>query len=439
MRPSDSKVQTEDVITARSTLVRKDDAINGLGLLLDPARLLDELRSSMDIGQVENIELNYLRYKPGMNCLARYGLQVNGQQVTAYAKAHGDDAETKIGKSMERAVSNGVLGPGRVVLDDPRVIFSTFPNDAKLVSLQSLIDPGLHRRLLGRIFGSNYQWLDSTPGEALNYKPERRYVTRFTRPDGVSSLIKFHSSGGYARARTISRKLTRNRDSFYPETIGRSKKYRVVAYRWQPGKTLRQLHNEGELTASDLMATARSLAEFHASGSSGLSRTGREALSLRLNAIAEQTGILMPRLKNPAIAMAHRLADWAHSESPPMTPVHGDFYDKQAVVDDGTVRLIDLDSACLGDPVMDLGSYVAHLERLAINRGISAVDVETQKETLVGAYEHLRGDVCRSRLDKHVAMSLFTLIHHPFRDWAHDWPMQTRHLLERVETLFAVD
>lgn len=430
-------MKTENILTARSDLVRRDSAISGLALLLEPARLLAGLQSSLDVGQVENIELNYLRYKPGMNCLARYDLAVDGQRVTAYAKAHGSDARIKIGKSMERPVSDGVLGPGRVVLRDHQVIFSTFPNDAKLVSLQSLSEPRFYRRLLERIFGSNHQWLDSTPGTALNYKPERRYVTRLMRPDGVSSLVKFYSSGGYARARTISRKLTRNRDSFYPETFGRSKKYRVVAYRWQPGKTLRQLHNDGALSTSDLMATAGSLAEFHNSGSSGLSRPGREEVSRRLDAVADQLAILLPPLERPAKTMANRLAEWVQTDTQAVTPVHGDFYDKQVVVNDGEVRLIDLDSACLGDPLMDLGSYVAHLERLAINHGISAEEAEIQREILVGAYERLVGSISRSQLDRHIAMSLFTLIHHPFRDWARDWPVQTRRLLERVEKLYA--
>lgn len=429
-------MQAENILTVRSDLVRRDSGIPGLALLLDPDRLITGLKSSLDVSQVESISLNYLRYKPGMNCLARYELQVGGHSITAHAKALGEDAANKISKSMERPVTDGTLGPGRVILEDQQIIFSTFPNDLKLSSLQCLGDASFRQRLFGRVFGPESPWQSSSLGQALNYKPERRYVVRLTRPDGESALAKFYSGSGYARAREISRKLTVNRQNFYPEAIGRSKKYNVVTYQWQPGKTLRQLTTDGDLSMSDIRATAGSLAEFHASGCSSLSLPGRDEQAGRLNALADQLGVLLPHLEHQAKSMVDRLTGWLQKQSPEAQPIHGDFYDKQVVVDNGSVSLIDLDAACLGTPLTDLGSYVAHMERLAVNHGISAADVEMHKETLVGAYEQLTNSICKDQLDKYIAMNLFVLIHHPFRDWAQDWPTQTRRLLERVESLY---
>ena len=210
----------------------------------------------------------------------------------------------------------------------------------------------------------------------------------------------------------------------------------MVAYHWQNGVTLRSRANEGELCKSDLEATAESLAGFHASGRQGLSPVNLQHQSARLHALAAQLGILLPGLRHRASTLAVNLARWREDQQQVFQPVHGDFYDKQAVVDNGKVSLIDLDAARLGNPLTDLGSYVAHLERLALNHGISAADVETQKETLVSAYEQLTGGICLDQLDKYIAMNLFVLIHHPFRDWAPDWPTQTRRLLERVESLY---
>ena len=234
------KVNADNTLTATSNLVRRDNGIPGLGLLLDPARLLTELSGYLDVDRIDEFTLNYLRYKPGMNCLARYQVITKGHTMYAYAKAHGADAGNKMRKSVERPVINGFLGPGRVVLDASQIIFSTFPNDSKLASLQCFADTVYRERLFHRLFGPDSKWQESTPGEGLNYKPERRYVARLERADGKSALLKFYSDAGYAKARTISRKLGGSRPGFYPEAIGRSKKHNVVAYHWQPGVTLRQ-------------------------------------------------------------------------------------------------------------------------------------------------------------------------------------------------------
>lgn len=428
-------MQAENILKETSDLVRRDSNIPGLELVLNPARLVESLNGQLDISRIEGIKLDYLRYKPGMNCLVRYELRADGNTIHAYAKAHGLDSVNKISKSTERPVIDSFLGPGRVVLTGQKIIFSTFPNDAKLASLHSLNDEGFRRRLFGRMFGSDSAWQDSTFGQILNYKPERRYVVGLERADGEAALAKFYSRGDYAKAHAISRKMNKSHHDFCPETIGRSKKHSVVAYRWQPGTTLRQLSIDGKLSMSDLVATAESLAEFHASSGQGLSLPGLDGQLERLNALADQLGILLPQLARRAKNLAQRLTRWLSTQRPQRQPIHGDFYDKQAVINNGRASLIDLDAAQLGSPLADLGSYIAHLERWAGNHGISVNDVRTQKETLVGAYEKLSGSTCPDQLDCYIALSLFALIHHPFRNWAQDWPVQTERLLTRVENL----
>lgn len=429
-------MQVENTITATSDLLRRDRSIPGLGVILDPAQLLDGLRSQLDIGMVDEIKLDYLRYKPAMNCLARYALKTHGRTICAYAKAHGQDAASKVEKSRERPAINSVLGPGRIILKDQKIIFSTFPNDAKLFNLQCLSDSTYRKRLFTRVFGADSKWRESVLTETLNYKPERRFVTRLQRPDGQEALAKFYTNSGYIKAHTISRKLNRSRFGYCPATLGRSTKYNVVAYEWQPGTTLRQLGICGELSGSDLVATAESLAEFHASACGGLEHPDPGVQAGRLDALAVQLNVLLPQLGERAKSTAQNLANWLGQQTAVRQPIHGDFYDKQAIVNEGRVKLIDLDAACLGNPLLDLGSYIAHLERQAGNHTLSATGLETQKNTLIGAYEQLTSQICMNDLNRYTALGLFTLIHHPFRDWSPDWPAQTERLLERVEYLF---
>ncbi len=435
--PCELNVQAGKTLAATSDLVRRDSNIPGLGLVLDPARLLAALRGQLDISRVDDIKLVYLRYKPGMNCLVRYQLYTDGCTISAYAKAHGEDAASKMSKSMERTVIDGALGPGRVVLEDRQVIFSTFPNDAKLASLRCLSDADYRQRLFSRLFGPDSKWQGSTLGQPLNYKPERRYVVRLTRADGESALVKFYSRSGYAKARTISRRLGGNREGFYPKTLGRSKKHALIAYQWQPGITLRQLSNDGKLDLSDFTAVADSLVEFHGSGRGGLSPLKPGEQNQRLSALAEQAGFLLPHLYQRAKRVAQQLAQWLDSQVPVRQPVHGDFYDKQVIVSAGNVRLIDLDAARLDNPLLDLGSYIAHLERQVSNHAMAVTDAETQIGIFVSSYEKLTGSIDTGQLNKYIALGLFDLIHQPFRDWAADWPEQTDQLLQQVENLFA--
>ena len=252
-----------------------------------------------------------------------------------------------------------------------------------------------------------------------------------------SSDVCSSDLSGFDRARTINRNLSSNRQGFYPQTIGRSKKHAVIAYRWQPGSTLRQLNINGRLSLSDLAAAAKTLAELHASGQDALATVEPALQAVRLSALAELTGFLLPHLSERAARMAQQLAQWLAGQAPVRQPVHGDFYDKQVIVCDGQVRLIDLDAARLDDPLLDLGNYIAHLEKQIHDQGKAVIDAETHKDTLVSAYEKSTGRPCSDQLNRYISLGLFNLIHQPFRDWLADWPLQTELLLDRVETLFA--
>lgn len=436
--PCELNVQAGNTLSATADLVRRDSRIPGLGLMLDPDRLLTSIRGEWDISRVEDIKLVYLRYKPGMNCLARYQLYGDGFTFSAYAKAYGQAATSKMDKSMERADVDCLIGPGRVALEHPQIIISSFPNDAKLTSLQCLSDADYRKRMFNRLFGPNSKWQDSTFDQELNYKPERRYVVHLLNKDGESALVKFYSSGGYAKARKISRKLGGNREGFYPRTLGRSKKHSLIAYHWQPGKTLRQLRIDGVIGLSDLAATAESLAEFHASGRGGLSLLEPADQTLRLSALAEQLGFLLPHISQRAKCVAQQLAQWLESQAPVKKPVHGDFYDKQVILCAGKAGLIDLDAARLDNPLLDLGNYVAHLKRQSNTHLMAVSDIDAQIETLVSSYEALTGSISHEQLSKYIALGLFNLVHQPFRDWVEDWPEQTEQQLEQVESCFAV-
>lgn len=410
-------------------LTRRDMRIPGLSLLLNPDRLADALHARLGKSPIEDIKPGYLRYKPGMNCLARYQIQVGGRWFSAYAKAHGPDRVEKLKKAAERPSVHSVIGPGRLLLENSGVVFSTFPNDAKLPTLLRLQDEASCNRLLERIFQPESGWRGSRIKRVLNYKPERRHVIQVLRADGEAALVKFYTRSGFARARAVR-----------PATscIGESERRGAIAYRWKPGNSLRELAATGELAAEHLAATARELAAFHAGDREGLLRPDSAVEAKKIAALGEQIGFLLPALHKRAMHIATDLIVWLNHQPSLHKPVHGDFYDKQVIVGEGETSLIDFDGARLDDPMVDLGSYRAHLEYRAISDGMRASAADQQWQTLASAYEQAAGHVSEKNLGKYVALGLFRLIHHPFRDCEEEWQEITERLLARTERLLGV-
>ena len=426
---------TADTAVLSVDLVRRDSAIAGLGLLLAPEQLRHGLNRQLGSEVIDHISLNYLRYKTGINCLARYDIQAGGRTISAFAKAHGPDSSRKLSKAMERPAIGSAIGPGRVLLPEAGIVFSLFPNDAKLPSLLRIQSEHQRRRLFARIFGQQSPWLDSEIVEVLNYKPERRHVVRLQRADGQSALLKFYTLNGFSSALSIHRAM----GELVPEVLGLSRKHGVIAYRWQAGDSLRDLGIRVELLPGCLAATATALAAVHTSDPSELCIPDLNQQEKSVYELAHQVGFLLPHLHKRTVRMACRLVAWLRRQPPGTALVHGDFYDKQVIVNGDEVKLIDFDEVSMGDPLLDLGNYGAHLEWDVTRGAMTKNELEQQQQTLLCAYERAAGPVQEVRLHKYTALGLFRLLHHPFRDWEDDWPIKTGQLLSRVESLFEGD
>lgn len=407
-------------------LVQRDRCIPGLATILAPGRLAETVNARLGATKIDDIEIDYIRYKPGMNCIARYSMSVGGARLNAYAKAHGPDARSKLDKAVKRATSESLLGPGRLPLDEERIVFSVFPNDAKLKALQALSAQTKKERLLQRVFGPDSRWQAGELDQSLNYKPERRYVARLRLTSGELALLKFHTRQGYQRA------LRSNRPA---NIIGHSQRRSVIAHSWLEGRTLRELSGAGQVLPHHITAAANALADFH----NGSPETGlpvdRAAQIKMIEALGEQAGFLLPSLRYRATRAAARLADGITSIDSIQLPVHGDFYDKQVVINGTSAALIDMDSARLDDPLVDLGNYAAHMERLCLSGGQSPGETRQHLLTLMTSYESAGGAVSESRLRHFLAVGLFSLLNQPFRDFEEHWPETMDRILCRIEGL----
>ena len=150
-------------------LARRDSALPGLALLLDPEAFAAALRKALPGTDVGEARVTYVRYRPERYCLVLYGLRVTGTEVDVYAKAHRVNSR-KLSKSRERQKVRGPLGPGGVILDDLAVAVYAFPNDHKLDALARLVDEEARKRLLRELFSDwPDPWIVSTGSTTYSF------------------------------------------------------------------------------------------------------------------------------------------------------------------------------------------------------------------------------------------------------------------------------
>lgn len=401
-------------------IVKRDRSLPGLRLLLDGQRLA---RAAQDAGgsQQNRLTPDYVRYKPGVNCVARYAAPSGTDTELHYAKAFGTDAGSKLAKV--RALSP----EGRMVLDGEGVFLARFPLDDKLRSIGRLGDREGRERLLSRIFKNDQAWCTGEL-EVLNYKPERRLVCRLRRPDGRSAVVKFYTAAGFTGTRHLKRLASTVRGIRLPRWIGGSKKHGVHAFEWMEGDTLRDLADSGEKSLAAHRDAGQLLAELHRSDPAGLPRAHADRLDEELRSLAKQLSWLLPSAEREAHRVAAGLAEAFNGRADEDCFLHADFYNKQVLAGPGGASLIDLDRARSGAAGEDLGCFLAHREKARLAE-MAGAGGDGSVEALFAGYESAGGRIDDRALARWTGLALFRLSHQPFRDRAADWPQLTREML----------
>jgi hypothetical protein len=422
---------------ADQELIARDSAIPGLGSLLQPAMLLDALRGQVNLDHLDNMRLDYVRYKPGMNCIGRYVLTSNGREFLAYAKAFGSDAFQKMRKAAARTEVGGPHGAGRIASHENALLFSWFPNDLKLRSIGRLGSPATRARLLGRIFKHDGDWQESGY-EILNYKPERRLVCRLETTTGTAATVKFYTPGEFRRTAHLRRNRAFPERLGVPRHMGGSKKHAVHAFEWLPGENLRAISLNPAQGHDWHRKAGALLTEFHGCAPEALESMPVADTIKSIGEIARQLSFILPATGGLANRLAQRLCGFVAGAQGSDCPVHGDFYDKQIIVSPGGAALIDLDRSRMGTAAEDLGCFLAHLELLCLSEpGFETRRKASLADGLLQGYAEAGGRYLADDLPGWTALSLFRLSHQPFRDRAADWPERTQEILSRTNGLLA--
>jgi Ser/Thr protein kinase RdoA (MazF antagonist) len=440
-------------LPADTDFFRRDPVLPGLSTVLNAGAFADRLRRALGRDDLGVPRIAYVKYVPRTKCLVGYQLEVGGEAVQLHANAYPTDAARRLEKARSRPSVSGPLGPGRIALDDCVTVVSVFPNDKRLKGLSALANAESRREFLrGLVPDRSDLW--EAPVECLAYKPERRYVARCGSGEGAM-LLRLYDADGYATARAnadlYSRAKNRPDSRAQPprlaRLLGHSESQGTLVFEWLPGRVLSEAITDSELDPQVLFQVGGILAELHAREPEGLVNLTRQDEVDLLQAEARALGFTCPHLATRVEAIVQKLGAMLLREAPQHRPIHGDFNASQVLLSGDKVAILDLDAATRGDPAIDIGNFIAHLERDVLRGKLAPDRVDALRGRLAAGYCSGREMISPERIDLHTAVSL-VLRFKPFRywqphwrgaasipSWEPHWPGQAEALLDRVEGL----
>jgi aminoglycoside phosphotransferase (APT) family kinase protein len=178
-----------------------------------------------------------------------------------------------------------------------------------------------------------------------------------------------------------------------------------------------------------LPAAAEALAAFHATHVENLPPLAKRNKEGAVLAAARTLATVRPEVGPLALRLGATLAARLTESPGASAPVHGDFYDDQVLVSDAGVVLLDFDAAGLGNPLLDVGNFLAHL---TVRRG------ERSRRVFLDAYTAVHAEP-----DDDVALfeaaALLRIGITPFRWLVPDWPAEVERRVELAAARIADD
>lgn len=378
-----------------TTVQPQDKALRHLDVALRCDRIQPFLQEALDetLGlQIDSCRIERVKYKPGKNCLVCYRLQIkdgessNSLIVTArfYPPNGSHSRYIKARKTLSQDT-----GSGTALMHLPAIdcLVWLFPYDRKLRSLPQLIDQNIiHNQILApqvpKIWGPSWRAVATKP-TAVHYVPEHTFCLR-------AELTLEHATSGQRKSQTLYGKtyynhqgaeafsamcqlwgseLRRNGCLRIPEPICYLPRYKTLWQEEVPGVSLlEQRRNDSYIDR--IHDTGRIVATLHNSDILLAKEQTCQQLFRRMEGVLELASNVHDANLTSLSSMIEQLTSTrAKHFSGPTVVLHGDLHLKNILCDGQQVYLIDLDTLCHGNPLLDLGSFIAsvlYLEKLGI-------------------------------------------------------------------------
>jgi tRNA A-37 threonylcarbamoyl transferase component Bud32 len=341
--------------------------------------------------EVTDLKREYTAYKPGKECLVLYTLWFGDPGTTSSRLASAtfgppSRLERIYERNYKEQAEGGACGlpASAVFLPDYPCLVEIFPTDWKLPSLRRAADPREAAALLSA--GASAAGRADPPAvravEVLRYRPRRRCVLRYELEEpaigGRNELIaKVYPKG--PKAEWVRDKLGALRAQVtnglrLPAPVPSAEASTLLVMERVPGANMGDMleSTETETEAKDVLRVAAgALVTFH-----GLALKTDEQRTIageleQLRRRTEQLCYAAPGLAEEVKVLLDRIAPMVEDVSgAEQCLIHGDYKPTQLLSEHDSAALVDLDRACIGDPAIDVGNFMAVLDKAALIEGV---------------------------------------------------------------------
>ncbi len=354
----------------------------GIQKALDVEGVLDSIRQATAADDTALVGASILdvRYRPDGPCWILYrlkGRSRSGRSMRQLASARllrrGENADPVPERwiAQYRSLGEKLLETPILHVDDVPMVVYAYPLDLSLPGLFDAADPIRMKAHLNatwaerkvRVLDVEVAPLGYTPGARAAFSYE---VTSESRETGVPELRRFV---GKMHAKKPASRLFADAWALWRAGKGKLAVAPPVGYIGAVGLTLQEKLDGVRLGGvveephfvKRVRRTARVLAAMH-----------RLALPLstRRKAVEEAATVhrwagvltaIRPELASRVDRLRDRLASEIEARTLLSAPIHADFHHTNVLVDGDRVRVIDLDEMAFGDPMVDVGRFMASL------------------------------------------------------------------------------
>ncbi len=311
-------------------IVVTDPALGPLDVALDAGAA--EAALAPHLAGLKGCRPRYVRYRPRRQLLVLYDLDLDGASTLAHLTMLPPRRAERLWARIEAA---GLAGRARRV-PELGAVAQLFPADVRLPGLAGALARG--------------------PAELVRYKPGRRAVLRYGGERGVYGKLRADAAG--ALHAELGRRLI-ELGVPTPAPLGYLPELRMTLHDEQPGTRLAEL--QGPDLEAWMEPVAAALAQLHAASVAGLPAHSMQLEIEDLRSAADTAAALLPHRHAEIDDLLGRLAARLAAVPPAAATIHGSFHVDQVLVGDDGVALLDLDSAAVGDPLLDVGHFASYL------------------------------------------------------------------------------
>lgn len=395
----------------QTRMIPVDPALKHLGTALHADKMLGVFQQRLYADKSIRIvacHIERIKYKPQKNCHVSYRLCIRDDKCNDQTEQLVCSRFYEQGGSTARFFKEkGKTSVADTLLHIPELDCVTwiFPHDRKLTHLAQIVDAGFLQRNVMPVIVAKYAgagWsIKNFQAAMIRYVPEQSCSVRaeleIVHPDSgnrrnfvVYGKTCYNHHG--QRVLQLMQQLWRCPASqehtlHVPRPLLYQPRLRML---WQlevPGRTLSELCGNADLFFYAIANTARQVALLHRVPLHDCPDTKPYQELQELDKVRQLLHKFNAPQRNAIILLIERLEALFSSTRPEQrATLHGDLHLKNILVDGTQVHLIDLDNISQGNPLRDIGSFIAAIINLALLGSISGQLAEQAIEVFLHAY-----------------------------------------------------